>query len=97
MQDWTECPEAQGPQSEGTLYGKRYGDPGMPRIGAIPRQMPREMMDAERDLAARKYEQRLRIEAAAISISVSAIEGRELADDVLTQAALAAEQAVNRA
>jgi hypothetical protein len=94
MQDWTECPEAAGPQTEGVLYGANYGDPGMPTIGAIPPRQPREVRERERAAAAEAYERRLRVERAAIAISVSAMEGRALADDVLKEAALAAAKAV---
>lgn len=94
MQDWTECPEAAGPQSEGVLYGKIYGSPGMPSIGQPPRQMSIEQRDRERDQAAATFERRQRIEAAAISISVSVLEGRKLTDQIMAEAAAAAAKAV---
>lgn len=96
MLSWDECPEAEGPQSEGILFGKNYGDPGMPTIGQPPRIMSVEQRDRERAEADRKFELRQRIEAAAMSISVSAIEGRTMTDQILAEAALAAERAVLR-
>jgi hypothetical protein len=94
MMDIDDCPEASGPSSEGELFGLTYGSPGMPTIGRPPRQMSAEQRDKERAQAAEQFERRQRIEAAAISISVSATEGKALADDVLKEAALAAAKAV---
>ncbi len=94
-QDWMDQPEAAGPQSEGVLYGKNYGDPGMPTIGRIPDRMPPEMVARERAAAAEQYERRLRVERAAMAISISAMEGRTLADDIMREAAAAAVKAVS--
>lgn len=94
MLSWEECPEAAGPQSEGVLYGKKYGDPGMPTIGQPPRRLTVEQMEHERAQAAAAFERRQRVEAAALSISASVMEGRALADDVIREAALAAAKAV---
>ena len=66
MLSWDECPEAEGPQSEGILFGKNYGDPGMPTIGQPPRIMSVEQRDRERAEADRKFELRQRIERAAM-------------------------------
>ncbi len=94
MKDWTEMPEASGPSSEGELFGQTYGSPGMPRIGAIPRLLSIEMMERERDLAERKYETRLRIERAAATIAISALEGGQIADELLREISKAADKAV---
>jgi hypothetical protein len=94
MQDWDECPEASGPQTEGAVNGVKYGDPGYPSIGRPPLQLTPEQMQRERNAAAAAFERRMRIEAAAISISASVLEGKKLADDVLSEAALAAMKAV---
>ena len=93
MKDWSEMPEAAGAQSEGELYGLTYGSPGMPTIGAIPPRQPPEMRDRERAEADRRWQIRQRVEAAATAISISAMEGRTLADQVLAEAAAAAEKA----
>ena len=45
MRDWTEQPEAMGPQSEGAINNVKYGDPGYPTIGQPPRQMSVEQHD----------------------------------------------------
>jgi hypothetical protein len=94
MQDWYECPEASGPQTEGAINNVQYGDPGYPSIGQPPLQLTPEQMERERNAAAAAFERRMRIEAAAISISASVLEGKKLADDVLSEAALAAMKAV---
>ncbi len=93
MRDWEDCPEASGPQSEGVLFGKQYGDPGMPTIGAIPRRLSVEQTERERAEAARKWEVRQRVERAAMLISVSALEGGQVADELLADAAEAARKA----
>jgi hypothetical protein len=94
MMSYEQCPEFAGPQSEGTLFGAQYGDPGYPTIGRPPRQMSIEQMERERAAAAAQFERRQRVEAAAISISASVLEGRKLADDILSEAAVAAARAV---
>ena len=86
MQDWMDCPEAAGPQSEGTLFNAKYGDPGMPRIGAIPRIMSIEQMERERDADARRYEVRLAAERAALAAGQSALEAASTADRLIREA-----------
>lgn len=94
MMSYEECPEFQGPQSEGNLFGADYGQPGYPSIGRAPRQMPIEMMERERAQAAEAYERRLRVERAAFAISLSTLEGGKLADQIMEQIASAGEKAV---
>ena len=94
MKDWTEMPEASGPSSEGELYGLTYGSPGMPTIGRAPRRQSLEAMECERAQAAAAYERRQRVEAAALSISVSVMEGKTLTEKILQEAAAAADRAV---
>ncbi len=77
MRDWDEQPEAMGPQSEGTLFGAKYGDPGYPTIGRPPRQMSIEQMEKERDAAARAWERRQQIERAAIAAGVDALQAAD--------------------
>ncbi len=76
------------------LYGKKYGDPGMPTIGQPPRRQSLEVMERERAPAAAVYERRQRVEAAALSISVSVMEGKTLTEKILQEAAAAADKAV---
>lgn len=93
MLSWEECPEAAGPQSEGVLYGKKYGDPGMPTIGKPPKIMSDEARDRERAAAAETYERRLRVERAALDISVNALEAGKLTDELMQAASAAARAA----
>jgi hypothetical protein len=93
VKDWDEQPEASGPSSEGELFGATYGSPGMPRIGQPPRQMSIEQRDRERAESERKFEVRQRVERAAMLISVSALEGGKVADELLQDAAEAARKA----
>ncbi len=97
MLSWEECPEAAGPQVEsesGNLFGIDYGQPGQISIGRPPRQMSLEQMEKERAQAAAIYERRQRVEAAALSISVSVMEGKTLTEKILSEAAAAADKAV---
>ena len=94
MLSWEECPEAAGPQSEGAINGVQYGDPGYPSIGQAPRRLSIEQMERERAADAEKFERRMRIERAAISISASVLEGKTLTDQIMAEAAAAAMKAV---
>lgn len=96
MRDWDEQPEAMGPQSEGAVNGIEYGMPGYPSIGQPPRQLSPGQMERERAEAARKFEVRQRVERAAMLISVSALEGGKVADELLADAAEAARKAAAR-
>lgn len=96
MKDWDEMPEAAGPQSEGAINNVQYGDPGYPSIGRPPARLTPEQMERERAEADRKWQVRQRVEAAATAISISAMEGRTMADQVLQEAAAAAEKAASR-
>ncbi len=62
-------------------------------MGQPPRIMSVEQRDKERAEADRKWEIRQRVERAAIAISASTLEGGKLADEILRQAAAAAEKA----
>ncbi len=96
VQEWWECPEAAGPQTEGAINGVNYGDPGYPSIGQPPRQLSIEQRDRERAEADRKWAIRQRVEAAATAISISAMEGRTMTDQILAEAAAAAQKAALR-
>lgn len=93
MQDWDECPEAMGPQSEGAINNVQYGDPGQVRIGPIPRQMPQDMMERERAAEEHRFEVRQRVERAAIAAGATALESGATADRILREAADAAQKA----
>jgi len=86
MRDWTEQPEAMGPQSEGAINNVKYGDPGYPTIGQPPRQMSVEQRDKERDADYRRYEVRLAAERAALQAGQSALEAAATADRLIREA-----------
>ena len=96
MLSWEDCPEAAGPQSEGVLYGKQYGDPGMPTIGRPPKIMSDEMRDRERAEADRRYEMHQAVERAAISAGQAALEAAATADRILSEARTAGSKAALR-
>jgi hypothetical protein len=97
MMSWEDCPEAAGPQTEGVLYGATYGSPGMPTIGAPPRQLSPEMMQRERDLAERQWLVRQRIQAAASAIAIGALEAGKMTDEIIAEINEAADRAVRLA
>ncbi len=68
----------------------------MPTIGQAPRQLTIEQRDKERAEADRKWEIRQRVERAAMLISVSALEGGKVADELLAEAAEAGRKAALR-
>lgn len=96
MMSWEDCPEAAGPQSEGAINGVQYGDPGYPSIGRPPRRLSIEQTERERAEADRKWAIRQRVEAAATAISISVMEDKTLTDQILQEAAAAAEKAASR-
>jgi hypothetical protein len=93
MQDWYECPEASGPQTEGAINNISYGDPGYPSIGRPPLQLTPEQRDRERNAAAVLYERRQRVERAALAAGLSALESAAAADRLQAEAASIADKA----
>jgi hypothetical protein len=93
MQDWYECPEASGPQTEGAINNVQYGDPGYPSIGRPPLQLTPEQMEKERAADARRHEARCRVERAALAAGLSALESAAAADRLQAEAGEIADKA----
>jgi hypothetical protein len=97
MKDWTDQPEAAGPQSEGYLNNVRYGDPGYPSIGVIEPLMDRELMWKERAEQERRHALRVELERAASTAARDVLLGRSVAGQVLEDASSAVDAAVRTA
>jgi hypothetical protein len=87
-------PEAAGPVSE--TPGQDYGSPGMIRIGRIDPPLDPAVRDRERAEAARRHELHEQVERAALQAGMNALAAAEAAGKLATEAAAAADKAVQR-